>query len=148
MSNEVNLSLELVQDLDIRIGRLVGLIKNPSYTTLVEEYELDTVQCLLWWDMAQMLSYVLAADNYEEAQYSYSLLGEQAKLVMAEVEDKFYHLKQLLLQYEILNNNEEVGKILAESLEDIRVIYDDIEGELDEILSSQEDIERLVDDAE
>ena len=76
------LTLELLQELDIQVGRMMGLLKDPRYTRIVEEYELDSTQCFLWWDVSKLLSHIMANNDYEEMALSDEKFGLEIKKVL------------------------------------------------------------------
>ena len=141
---DFELTVELLQDLDIKVARLTGLLKEPQYYNLLSAYELDTMQCVLWMEVSQVLAYILDANEYEDIVFYEDQLGLEVKKMLAAKPDKFEYIKQLLIQYDILHLNAQVGRIIKESVEDIEIIYTSIHRELKSIMASQDDIRKMV----
>ena len=83
-------------------------------------------------------------NDYEDVALSDKDLGYETKKVLAEQDDKFFYIKQLLVQYDVLHENREVGKIIKETIEDIQIVYKSIEKDLDKIFTSQEEIQKII----
>lgn len=141
-----SLTIDSLHKLDIQVGRMIGLLKDPKYTKLMKEYELDSAQCDLWWEIVQLLTLIMDKNDYEDLLLDNHDLGLETKKVLAE-SDKFFYLKQLFAQYDILHSNTAVGKIVEETVEDIGIIYKSVAAELASILSSQKEIQNIVDNS-
>ena len=142
------LDVELMQNLDIQVGRMMGLLKDPRYQKLTDDYSLDIVQCMLWMDITQILSNILDQNGYEDLRLPTEVLGLEAKKILAASDHSLAYIKALLQQYDILHENEEVGRVICETVDDIRNTYKLVEKELSKILSSQEDIQRWIEKKE
>lgn len=138
--SKVSLTVELAQELDIKGGRLYGIIKDPAYQDIVREYELDANQSLLWFDVVQILNAVMQIYEMEDVLISRENLGKVIKTVMKQ--GRYPYLKMLLQNQE---DNEYIGTVFAEIIEDIQLIYDSIAGEK-KIFASQEEINRMVEE--
>lgn len=139
-----SLTIDSLHQLDIQVGRMIGLLKDPKYTKLMKEYELDSAQCDLWWEVVQLLTLIMDKYDYEDLVLDNHDLGLETKKILAESE-KFIYLGQLLEQYDILHSNLAVGKIVEETMEDIGIIYRSVAKELASILASQKEIQKIVD---
>lgn len=142
---ELLLNLETVENLDITIARLLGIIENPAYKEIVEEYELDLTQCRLWYDVVSILNYIMELYDYEDLSMSIESLGVTVKKILAEKSDKFLYLAMLLDNQGVLSDNMAIGKTILEVIEDIQLIYRDIKKEFKGIFASQQDISRMFD---
>ncbi len=141
----LSLTLDLANTLDIQVSQMTGLLQDPRYEQIVQEYELDTNQCQLWWEISQILSEILANHEYDDLELSHFKFGLEIKRVLAAHPDKYSYVKQLLEQYGILHHNAYIGKVIIETMEDIQMIYNSIAKELQKLMASQTEIQDIVD---
>ncbi|WP_372366254.1 hypothetical protein [Candidatus Uabimicrobium sp. HlEnr_7] len=139
----IKLTLELLEKLDIQSSRLLGLAQDPRYCDFVEEYDINHVQCNLWLDISRILAHILDRNEYEDIVCDYDEFGLMAKKIMASMDTKFMHLKQLLAQCDVLHDNYEIGKVLHESMEDIQDIYKSIEVAMSKLLTNPDEIKNI-----
>lgn len=139
----ITLTLELLEKLDIQTSRLLGLTKDDRYQEFIIEYGINSMQCKLWLDISRILAHILDRNDYEEITCNYDDFGLMAKKIMASLDQKFMHLKQLLSQCDVLHDNFEIGKILHESIEDIQDIYKSVEKDVSKMLSNPDEIKDL-----
>ena len=142
----VSLSLDLVNNLDIHVSQMTGFLKDSRYDYLMEEYEIDSTQCLLWWEISQLLATILESYDFEEISFNEEELGLEVKKILAIRAKKFIHIVQLLEQSKSLHDNSKVGKIIKESVEDIEAIYQSIEKDLNKLLASRKEIQEMVEE--
>ena len=140
----IQITIELANSLDIHVSQMIGLLQNPQYRSLVNEYELDTTQCMLWWEISQMLAVILSENDYEDLELNHLQFGLAIKQVLAENLMKYTYVKYLLDQYDALDKNALVGKIVKETMEDIEIIYSSIQKDLAEVFSTQKEIQKMV----
>jgi len=140
-----SITLEKVQDIDIKSGRLLGITQEPLYRELVEEYELDTAQCFLWLDVAHLLNYIMEEYDYNDVELEYEELGKVVRRILKQKRDRFVFLVELVEQNHLLDVPEELGTIIEEMIEDIYLVYRGIQADLEEIFTSQEEINDLID---
>lgn len=139
------LELEAIQDLDIKSGRLAGITQNPLYGPIVEKYALDLAQCFLWLDSVRLLSYVMEEYDFEDTSITLEELGLTGKKVWEERQRKFPFLTEFMNAAALLNEPLQLGTTIKEIVEDINLVYEDLQRELQEIFPDQDQITRLVD---
>lgn len=138
--SKVSLTVELAQNLDIKGGRLYGIMTDPHYQDVVKEYDLDANQSLLWFDVVQILNSIMELYEYENVELSRPSLGKVVRRVMKQ--GKFPYLKTLITQD---LDDETAGTIYWEIIEDIQLLYDSIQKEK-KIFITQEEINRIVEE--
>ncbi len=142
----VFLSLDLVNNLDIHVSQMTGFLKDSRYDYLMEEYEIDSTQCLLWWEISQLLGEILQSNDAEEITFEEADFGLEIKRILATKAKKFMYTIQLLEQNDVLHDNLKTGKSIKEAIEDIEAIYQSIEKDLNKVLSNQKQIQEMVEE--
>lgn len=155
------LTMEIVQELDIQSGRLVGVINDPAYEGIVKAYQLDLAQCFLWLDVVRILNYIMHIYNYEDVAIDNEQLGLTTKKIVETKRDKFPFFVELMKEENIFDRTTQegtlmkeenifdskikIGTVIREIMEDIHNVYHLVDKEMKEILASQEEISRMVD---
>ncbi|NUM34443.1 MAG: hypothetical protein HUU50_07855 [Candidatus Brocadiae bacterium] len=142
----VSLSLDLVNTLDIHVSQMTGFLQDARYDYLMEEYELDSTQCLLWWEISQLLAEILQSYDFEEVSFDEANFGLEIKKILAIKAKKFTYVIQLLQQHDVLHDNLKIGKVIKEAMDDIEAIYQSIEKDLSKLLTSQKKIQSMVEE--
>lgn len=142
---EFSLTLEAVQDLDIKSARLTGITNDPIYKELVGIYKLDLAQCFLWLDVTHLFDQLMDAYDYEDLKISEEEFAAAVQKILQEKQKKFPFLWELLNHHNLLQTPSRLTVVLKEMSEDIQMVYKDIQEDLKEILASQDEISRLVD---
>ncbi len=144
----IAITLELANNIDIQVSQMTGLLRDPQYAQVLQSYDLDANQCLLWWEISQLLSDILAQYDYEDVELKNAALGLEVKKLLAENPKKFTYIAHLLNQYKILHHNPSIGRVIQETIEDIGNVYRSISQELQKILASQKEIQAMVENSE
>lgn len=139
------LTLESVQNLDVQSGRLVGITQEPIYGQLAQAYELDLAQCFLWLDVVRIFNQVMDAYDYEDTKITHQEMGSVVKKILNGENGKFPFLKEFLIGNDLLEETGKLGMTIIEISEDISVIYQDIQQDLQKILSTQDEIDQIID---
>lgn len=141
--SKISLTMDIVQELDVKGGRLLAIIKDRTYRDLIAEYELDLTQSLLWYDVVQVINAIMDIYEYEDIEISRECLGKVVKKILQQKDAKFPFLKAMVDQ---TDDDEYVGTIVWEMVEDLENIYDSIQKDMKKILTTQRDIDRIVEE--
>jgi hypothetical protein len=142
---EIEVTLKMVEDLDIKASRLVGIANDPFYEELSKVYRLDAMQCLLWLDMVHVLNSLMDECDYQDACFSQEDLGARVRKIVKGQKDKFPVLCEVLEENSFLDDDLQLSNLVQKMAEDIYLVYDGIQDDLKNILASQEEIDKMVD---
>lgn len=142
----VSLTPELAENLNIQVSQMSGLLQDSRYRLVMEQYQIDADQCMLWWEVSRIVEAILGQHAYDDLDITMIQLGFEIKQVLADNPRKYPYISQLLIQYDILHDNRQVGQIIYETIEDIQIIYESIAKILKTVLSSQQEIKEMIED--
>lgn len=145
-SMSVLLTPELAENLNIHVSQITGLLQDSRYRPFLEQYQIDADQCMLWWEVSRMIEAILGQHDYEDLDLRMEQVGLEVKQILADNPRKYPYITQLLIQYNILHDNSQVGQIVWETTEDIQIIYDSLSKVLKQVFASQQQIQEMVQD--